>query len=150
MASEFNADDILERFDQQPQSDDAEKFYKLKWSRVQLELASDTVKQMAEFLDKSIEKLGKQKEKGEKKLEKEKKKVEKAENQNIILQERITELESQLQKINTKNKQIKKETDDKYSKLLEEAIAQMNEKFEILAEENDRLNDILSSSSEKS
>ena len=55
-----------------------------------MELASDTVKQMAEFLDKSIEKLGKQKEKGEKKLEKEKKKVEKAENQNIILQERIT------------------------------------------------------------
>ena len=45
---------------------------------------------MAEFLDKSIEKLGKQKEKGEKKLEKEKKKVEKAENQNSILQERIT------------------------------------------------------------
>ena len=55
-----------------------------------MELASDTVKQMAEFLDKSIEKLGKQKEKGEKKLEKEKKKVEKAENQNSILQERIT------------------------------------------------------------
>ena len=81
---------LFQRFDQQPQSDDAEKFYKLKWSRVQLELASDTVKQMAEFLDKSIEKLGKQKEKGEKKLEKEKKKVEKAENQNIILQERIT------------------------------------------------------------
>ena len=62
----------------------------------------------------------------------------------------LAELENQLQKINTKNKQIKKETDDKYSKLLEEAIAQMNEKFEILAEENDRLNDILSSSSEKS
>ena len=81
---------LFQRFDQQPQSDDAEKFYKLKWSRVQLELASDTVKQMAEFLDKSIEKLGKQKEKGEKKLEKEKKKVEKAENQNSILQERIT------------------------------------------------------------
>jgi len=80
----------FQRFDQQPQNDDAEKFYKLKWSRVQLELASDTVKQMAEFLDKSIEKLGKQKEKGEKKLEKEKKKVEKAENQNSILQERIT------------------------------------------------------------
>ena len=62
----------------------------------------------------------------------------------------LKELENQLQKINAKNKQIKKETDDKYSKLLEEAIAQMNEKFEILAEENDRLNDILSSSSEKS
>ena len=62
----------------------------------------------------------------------------------------MIELENQLQKINTKNKQIKKETDDRYAKLLEEAIAQMNEKFEILAEENDRLNDILSSSSEKS
>jgi len=67
-----------------------------------------------------------------------------------IIDTLMKELESQLQKINTKNKQIKKETDDKYSKLLEEAIAQMNEKFEILAEENDRLNDILSSSSEKS
>lgn len=67
-----------------------------------------------------------------------------------IIHTLMKELESQLQKINTKNKQIKKETDDKYSKLLEEAIAQMNEKFEILAEENDRLNDILSSSSEKS
>ena len=62
----------------------------------------------------------------------------------------MIELENQIQKINTKNKQIKKETDDRYAKLLEEAIAQMNEKFEILAEENDRLNDILSSSSEKS
>jgi len=68
----------------------------------------------------------------------------------VVINTLMIELESQLQKINTKNKQIKKETDDKYSKLLEEAIAQMNEKFEILAEENDRLNDILSSSSEKS
>ena len=40
----------FKRFDDQPQEDDAQKFYKLKWSRVQFELASETVQQMAQFL----------------------------------------------------------------------------------------------------
>ena len=129
-----------------PQNDDAEKHYKLKWSRVQLELASDTVKQMAEFLDKSIEKLGKQKEKGEKKIEKMQKKVDKAEREKETIFSQIAELEAKLQKSQEKNKFIKIEADNKYSKILEDAIREMNQKFQVLANENDRLNDLLEKS----
>ena len=116
---------------------------KLKWCRVQFELAADTVVQMAGFLDKSIEKIEKQKQKGEKKLEKVQKKHDKALEENVLQQERISQLEAKLAKSQERCKTVKNEADAKYSKLLEDTIREMNEKFQILADENDRLNSIL-------
>merc|ERR1712242_115592 len=139
--------DIIQRFDSKPQEDDVQKTVKLKWCRVQFELAADTVVQMAQFLDKSIEKLEKQKQKGEKKVEKAQKKHDKTIEENTALQERIAILEAKLAKSNEKCKTIKNEADSKYSKLLEDTIKEMNDKFDILAAENDRLNNILSSQS---
>lgn len=134
----------FQRFDNQPQADDVQKTVKLKWCRVQFELAADTVIQMAQFLDKSIEKLEKQKQKGEKKVEKVQKKHDKTLEENTQFSERIALLEAKLAKSHERSKTIKNEADAKYSKLLEEMIQQMNQKFEILATENDRLNSILS------
>lgn len=99
---------------------------------------------MAQFLDKSIEKLEKQKQKGEKKVEKVQKKHDKTLEENTQLSERIALLEAKLAKSQERCKTIKNEADSKYSKLLEETIQQMNQKFDILATENDRLNNILS------
>ena len=120
-----------------------QKTVKLKWCRVQFELAADTVVQMAGFLDKSIEKIEKQKQKGEKKLEKVQKKHDKALEENVLQQERISQLEAKLAKSQERCKTVKNEADAKYSKLLEDTIREMNEKFQILADENDRLNSIL-------
>ena len=122
-----------------------QKTVKLKWSRVQFELAADTVIQMAQFLDKSIEKLEKQKQKGEKKVEKVQKKLEKTSDENSQLLERIAALEAKLAKSHEKCKAIKHEADAKYGKLLDDTISSMDRRFQVLADENDRLNSLLSS-----